>query len=207
VRKRLLLAIAAVALVAAGCTTSATGQPTPATDGSSTSSAPQTSESSGSATPTVEVPPRPRDLSLEGLDPCTLFTEDQRAQLQANDVKSGESGAEFFKGMKECVLYVDEQEPFYEYNAMAVTFEGVDQWLTGKRNVDAELTSIQGFPAAKMKIRKTDGEGCFFAVGVADKQYLMVEMLWTSSGFTQEKICQMSEEAANMAMTTLQTLR
>lgn len=207
--KRLLLAVAAVALAAAGCTTSATGQPTPATDDSSTSSAPQTSESSGSATPTVEVPPRPRDISLEGLDPCTLFTEEQRAQLQANDVESGEVGedAEFYKGMKECVLYVDDQEPFYEYNAMAVTFEGVEQWLTGKRNAEAELTSVQGFPAVKLKFPNTDGEGCTYAIGVADQQHLMVEMMRMSRGFTQEQICQMSEEAANMAITTLQTLR
>lgn len=207
-RKRRVLAVVAVALAAAGCTTSADGQPTPSTIGSSTnSSAPQTSDSSDSPNPTVEVPPRPRDISLEGLEPCTLYTEEQRAQLQANDVESTESGAEFFKGMKQCVLYVDDQAPFYEYNAMAVTFEGVEAWLTGQRNVDAELTSVQGFPAAKFKFRGSEDEGCTFAVGIADNQSLVVEMQPTGRGFTQEKICQMSLDATNMALTTLQTLR
>jgi len=208
VRKRLVLALAAVTLAAAGCTTSADGQPTRATGGSSTNSSdPQTSDSPDSPTPTVEVPPRPRDISLEGLDPCTLFTEEQRAQLQANDVESGESESDFFNGMKECGLYVDDQEPFYEYSALAVTFEGVEVWLTGKRNVDAELTSVQGFPAAQFKFRGVEGEGCWFAVGVADKQYLAVQMQPTSRGFTQEKLCQMALDATNMALTTLQTLK
>lgn len=29
----------------------------------------------------IELPPRPRDISLEGLDPCTLLTEPQRAEI------------------------------------------------------------------------------------------------------------------------------
>jgi hypothetical protein len=208
VRKRLILVVAAVALAAAGCTTSDPGQPTSTANGSSTdSSAPQTSDSPDAPTPTVEIPPRPRDISLEGLDPCTLYTEEQRAQLQANEVESGESEADFFKGMKECALYVDDQEPFYEYSAMAVTFEGVEAWLTGKRNADAELASVQGFPAARFKFRGVEDEGCWIAVGVADKQYLVVQMQPTSRGFTQEKICQMALDATNMALTTLQTLR
>jgi hypothetical protein len=208
VRKRLILVVAAVALAAAGCTTSDPGQPTPAANGSSTnSSAPQTSDSSDGPTPTVEIPPRPRDISLDGLDPCTLYTDEQRAQLQANDVESGVQGSEYFKDMKECVLYVDDQEPFYEYSALAVTFEGVEAWLTGQRNVDAELTSVQGFPAARFKFRGVEDEGCWFAVGVADKQYLAVQMQPTSQGFTQDKLCQMALDATNMALTTLQTLR
>lgn len=206
--KRSVLAVVAVALMAAGCTTSASGQATPVPNSTSTSSsAPQTSESSGSATPTVEVPPRPRDISLDGLDPCTLFTEEQRAQLKADDVRSGESGSASFKGMKECALEIQAQEPFYSYNAMAVTFEGVEEWLTGNRNVDAELTSVQGFPAARFKFRGVESVSCVLGIGVAEKQTLIVETSPISRGFTQDQLCQMAEEAADMAMTTLQTLR
>ncbi|HEX6356780.1 DUF3558 domain-containing protein [Actinophytocola sp.] len=205
VGSRLILAALAVVLVTAGCTSSASGQPTPVPDDSATSnSEPQTSASSG---PTVEVPPRPRDISLEGLDPCTLFTDEQRAQLLADDVKSGESESKAFAGMKECVLSKEAGEPFYEYNALAVTTEGVEEWLTGNRNVDSELISVQGFPAAKFKFRNVEDEGCDIAVGVADRQYLWVQMFPASRGFKQDQLCQMAEEATNMAMTTLQTLK
>lgn len=206
--KRLLLTVAVVAAFSAGCTTSASGQPTPTPDGgSSTTSTTSSSGSSGSEPPTVEVPPRPRDISLDGLDPCTLYTDAQRTQLKVDDVDSGESDSENFKGMKECTLAIEDQEPFYDYTALAVTTEGVEAWLTGNRNVDAELSSVQGFPAAQFKFRGVEDEGCDIAVGVADGQYLWVQVVPLSRGFKQDELCQMVSEATEMAMTTLQTLK
>ncbi len=154
----------------------------------------------------MEIPPRPRDISLDGLDPCTLFTDAQRAELNANDVDSGTSGSEHYDGMRQCVLSVDAQEPFYEYNATAVTFEGIEVWLAGDRNADAELVSVGGFPAARYTFLGVQDVSCTLAIDVADGQYLMVEMMPVSQ-FEQAEICQMSEQAAQMALTTLQTLR
>lgn len=200
--------VVALALAAAGCTTNAPGQPTSEPGGGSPgSSSPQSTESSGSAEPSADVPPRPRDISLDGLDPCTLYTDAQRGQLNVDDVKSRESDSDSFNGMKECVLAVEAQEPFYDYTALAVTTEGVETWLSGDRNVDAELISVQGFPAAKFKFRGVEDEGCDIAVGVGDTQYLWVQVVPLSRGFKQDQLCQMVSEATEMAMTTLQTLK
>jgi hypothetical protein len=197
-----------VAACGAGCTTSASGQPTASPDkGPTSTSNPPTSEPSGSEDPTTELPPRPRDISLDGLDPCTLYTDAQRTQLDVDDVESGESESDNFKGMKECSLAVEDQEPFYDYTALAVTTEGVEAWLSGNRNVDAELTSVQGFPAAQFKFRGVDDEGCDIAVGVSDGQYLWVQVIPYSRGFEQDQLCQMVSEATEMAMTTLQTVK
>lgn len=154
----------------------------------------------------MEIPPRPRDVSLHGLEPCTLFTDAQRAQLKLGNVRSKESGSKNFKGMKECVLSVD-KEPFYDYSAMAVTFEGVEEWLKNDRNSDSELTSVHGFPAARFKFRGVEDEGCDLAVGVADKQYLWVQIVPLTRVFTQDQLCQMVGGAADMAMTTLLALK
>lgn len=205
--KRLVLAVTAVAAVSAGCTTSASGQATPVPGDGSSSASSTSSEPSGSLSPTVEVPPRPRDISLDGLDPCTLYTEAQRTQLKVSDVDSGESGSENFKGMKECSLEVEDQDVFYDYTALAVTTEGVEAWLTGNRNVEAELTSVQGYPAAQFRFRGSDGEGCDLAVGVAEEQNLWIQIVPYSDGFEQDQLCQMAREATEMAMTTLQTLK
>jgi hypothetical protein len=199
--------VAALALLATGCTVNASGMPTAETDSTSSSTPSPTSESSSGPEPTVDVPSRPRDITIDGLDPCTLYTQAQRAQLKANDVQSGESDSENFKGMKECVLSVDAQEPFYEYNALAVTTEGVEEWLTGNRNVDAELISVQGFPAARFKFRGVEDEGCDIAVGVAEGQYLWFQVIPISRGFKQDQLCQMVSQSTEMAMTTLQTLK
>jgi hypothetical protein len=207
VRKRIALVAAALALLAAGCTTSAGGQPKPAPDGSSSgSSTPESTGSPSSSEPTAELPPRPKDISLDGLDPCTLYTDAQRAELKVDDVRTKVSDSEEFKGMKECVLSVN-NDPYFDYSAMAVTTEGVEVWLSDGRNVDAELISVQGFPAAQFTFRGSDGEGCDIAIGVADNQYLWVDILPLDRVFEQDQLCQMVGEAADMAMTTLQTLR
>ena len=144
---------------------------------------------------------------MEGLDPCTLYTEAQRAQLKVDDVRSGETESDQFAGMKECVLAIEDKEPFYDYTALAVTNEGVEEWLSGKRNVDVEPTSVQGFPAAQFKFRGVEDEGCDIAVGVAEKQHLWVQVVPLERVFKQDELCQMVREATEMAMTTLQTLK
>jgi hypothetical protein len=202
-----LLAALSVFTLIAGCTSQEPGTASAdPTDSTSTSSEDTSSSStSGSETPTVEIPPRPKDLSLDGLDPCTLFTPAQRTELKADKVQSETSNSDHYKGMRECVLDVSAQDPFYTYAALAVTNEDVSFWLTGDRNADAKLISVGGYPAAQFNTKGVDTD-CVVAVGVAEGQHLQVEMTPWSDGFTQEDICQASKQAAEMALETLQTL-
>jgi hypothetical protein len=64
--RRLLTAGVAVAAVLAGCASPAPVPPAPVADGPAV---------------TVELPPRPRDVPVDGIDPCTLLTEADRAEL------------------------------------------------------------------------------------------------------------------------------
>lgn len=152
----------------------------------------------------MEIPPRPRDLSLDGLDPCTLFTDAQLTTLNIEDVEPGTSGSGQYSGLAECALEV--AEPFVEYGILAATNEDVGEWLTGKRNVDAKLISIGGYPAAEFNTKGVDTD-CVVAVGVAEGQHLQVEMTPWDDGFSQEDICRGSEQVAEMALQTLQTLK
>lgn len=201
-----------VVALAAGCSDRTPGVATPGDAGdhspgsaSQTTEPPQTGPPS-SEMPTVEVPAPPRELSLEGLeDACTLLTDGQKAELQIDDFRSGTVDSGPYRDMKNCHIDVN-TEPFYGYYIMAITDEGVDQWLTGNRNVDAELTSIGGYPAAKFKTMGTEDVDCTISIGVAAGQQLWVEMT-PLSDFKQDQICQASEQAAEMALATLQTLR
>lgn len=199
----LLAAVSAITLVA-GCTSREPGTAT--ADPTSGSSPQSTEDSSGSATPSEEIPSPPKDLSLNGLDPCTLFTDAQRAELKVDEVRTRDSGSEQYKGMQECVLDVTKQEPFLNYSALAVTNEDVSVWLTGKRNVDAKLISVDGYPAAQFNTKGVDTD-CVVAIGVAKGQHLLVEMAPISGDFTYGDICQASKRAAEMALQTLQTLK
>lgn len=199
-----LVAAVGVLTLVAGCTSR---EPGTATADPTGSSSPQSTEApSGSATPTEEIPPPPKELRLDGLDPCTLFTPAQRAELNVDQVRTTADDSGNYKDMQECVLDVTAQEPFVNYSALAVTDEDVSVWLTGKRNVDAKLISIDGYPAAQFNTKGVDTD-CVVAVGVAKGQHLMVEMAPISGDFTYGDICKASKRAAEMALQTLQTLK
>lgn len=112
--------------------------------------------------------------------------------------------------MKECVLEV-RKEQFYDFSVMAGTNEGIGPWLTGKRNVEARLTSVAGFAAATYWTRGASGtktDGCITSVDVADGQQLEITVDNDSAhSFTLEQLCQQAEKAAALAMQTLQTLK
>jgi len=97
-------------------------------------------------------------------------------------------------------------EPFNAFKLSLVTNEGIEPWLTGKRNVDAWLVSIAGYPAANYKLMGTEDEECVTSVGVAEGQQLTVD-LQSLVDTDYRKLCQITESVATMATETLKTLR
>jgi hypothetical protein len=176
------------------------GDSTEATGGGDT-----TSESSDP--PSVDIPPPPKDLSLDGLDPCTLLTDAQKADLKINNAVAGVGESEIYKNMKDCAFESDAAEPFVTYSVVAVTDVDVSFWISEDRNADAELISVGGYPAAKFHTKGVQDSDCAIAIGVATNQHLHVEMEPLSEDLQQDQICQGSERVAEMALQTLQTLK
>ena len=204
-----LLAVVLVALFSAACTKSEAGQPSAAGRGDSTPPSPS-GKSSGSQTPTVAIPPRPKALRLDGLEPCDLFTAPQLAQIKIDRKRKGTSNAEHYQGMKDCAL--DENSaPFDHYSILAVTNEGIGPWLSGNRNVEGHLSSVAGYAAATYWIRGANGnhtDGCTTSIDIADGQQLMVDA--DNDGkhsYTLEQLCQRAEQVGGFAVQTLQTLK
>jgi hypothetical protein len=205
IKARLAAALLVVGLVA-GCTTSEAGVPTPgdATTESTSGGEPTTDTPSSSS---VEIPPPPQDLSLDGLDPCTLFSDAQLVEMGVDRAKPGVADGTIYKDMKNCSLDKLKAEPFYTYDVIAVTNVDVDYWINQPHNADVKLISIGGYPAAEFKTKGTDGADCAVALGVAKNQHLHVEFFPQSEDLEQDQLCQRSEQAAELALQTLQTLR
>jgi uncharacterized protein DUF3558 len=204
-RKSILLPVVAAVALVAGCTVSQAGS---ATSGSSTAGGGSTSTGDPS-TSSVDVPPPPRDLSLDGIDPCTLFTTAQRSDLQINEVTPDDGGdaGTIYKDMKNCTLDKDAEEPFISYSVIAVTNVDVAWWINEPHNADVKLISVGGYPAAQFHLLGGGKHECAIAVGVAKNQHLHVEMEPISDDITGDAICQGGKEAAEMALQTLQTMR
>ncbi|WP_459713773.1 DUF3558 domain-containing protein [Actinophytocola sp. KF-1] len=193
----------------AGCTVTEPGSATPGAGGTGSTSTSEQPTSASSAPSGVDIPPPPKELSLDGVDPCTLFSDSQRAQLQIDDVSpdDGSDAGTIYQGMKACTLDKSAAEPFHSYDIVAVTNVDVSFWINEDTNADAELISIDGYPAAKFHIKGGGTYDCAIALGVAKNQHLHVEMASLSDDLKGEQLCQGSEQAAEMALRTLQTLR
>jgi hypothetical protein len=157
----------------------------------------------------VTIPPRPRALKLDGVEPCALYSDAQLGQLNVNRVRKTTAGSDHFKGMLECVLSINGQDN--EYRLMLVTIEGIGPWLSGERNIDAKLSSVAGYGAATYWIKgghDHNTDGCDTSVDVADGQALNVDVNNDGAhSFALEQLCQMAEKAAGFAVQTLQTLK
>ncbi len=193
-------------LLVTSCSSQEPGEavPTPSGDDLPSTSETEAPSSSG-AEPTVTVPTRPADLPLDGVKPCSLFTEAQLTELGIDrEPRTGSNNGQL-KGPT-CTLDVAAKEPFYTYTAQLITDMGVEEWLTGKRNVDAWLVAVGDYPAVNFKTMGVDDEECITTVDVADGQQLMID-LYPLESVDYRQLCQMSEKAAAMALQTLQTLR
>jgi uncharacterized protein DUF3558 len=202
------LAVVLVVLFATACTKSEAGQPS-ASGGSESTSESARPTSQGPA-PTVAIPPRPKDLRLDGVDPCSLFTKPQLAQIKIDRTRKTTDGTQQYNGMAKCELD-QTPAPFDHYYLTAATNEGIGAWLTGKRNVEAHLSSVAGYAAATYWIRGASGthtDSCHISIDVAEGQQLMVTA--DNDGkhsYTLEQLCQRVEQVGGFAVQTLQTLK
>jgi hypothetical protein len=190
-----LVLLAGIAL--AGCTNTDPGQALPAASSTPT----------GAGKTSVAIPPRPREIKLDGLDPCKLFTKAQLDQIKVTRQRNSVQSEDAFKGSSICAMDGGDGKVFWDYEIWLVTTEGIAPWLSGTRNVDAKLVDVGGFGAADYKLMGTTTADCSTSVDVANGQQLMVVFRPSRNQFSQNEMCQKSEQAAGLAMQSLQTLK
>ncbi|GGM40963.1 hypothetical protein GCM10012275_09930 [Longimycelium tulufanense] len=146
------LGLFAAVLFVSGCATGVVGAPAPG---------------SGDGTPGAT---RPRELRLDGVDPCSVLTADQLGRLGMDRPPAGRAGQEFesaactFRGEGPAVVGV------VLSTTRGLAAVGPDQ-LRGTRR---ELT-VEGYPAVEVRIPDADRtEVCTLSVDVATGQMLDV---------------------------------
>jgi hypothetical protein len=184
------LLIVAAALVA-GCTT---------VDGEAAAAGP-----SG-----IELPPRPRDVQIDGVDPCSLLTVEQRAAL-------GLDGRVVFDSAP-VALYNGAEVPLcairgFKPRAIAiglsvVTSAGIELYTSGELAAEVRPVDVRGFPAV-VAVPARFAEYCTVIVDVARGQLLDVQFRdgGRKPPIPQDQLCRDARQAAEAAMTTLLALR
>lgn len=189
--------------LAAACTSAGPGAPTTNPRAGTAPSYQAPTNSAGGVT----LPPRPTDIALAGVDPCTLLTAAQRARL---GVTTGIKGlpAQLANNSPTCDYRFADNTPGAEYNVAVDTAEGIQLYLDPSLAANVERTSIAGFPALDITLKSPDLlQGCTTAVSVADGQMFMVNLGQPARGTTTAQSCAGTERVAAAVLATAKTLK
>ncbi|QFU94463.1 DUF3558 domain-containing protein [Amycolatopsis sp. YIM 10] len=185
------LACLAAGLATVGCGSAPEPAPAPAT-------------SADAAAPALVA--RPAELRLDGIDPCTLFTEPQLDELKITEEPEPLPADDQREGPT-CSLPVAKGEPHYTYYVEAITGADLEAWLTGDRRKSSKNTEpgqVERFPALTHHGRGSSPSDCETLVGVAQGQTLRVQLYPVTRGaFDQRQLCELSAGAAALAVRTL----
>ncbi|EWM15092.1 DUF3558 domain-containing protein [Kutzneria sp. 744] len=188
------VAVALVAVAAAGCTTRDPGTAGPGTTTTAASSS-------------ASVPPRPKDLSATA-DPCSLLTQDQMAQMKVSSSAQG-PGWDQTGAATSCTYQVTDPVKY----TMTVRLDpkrGVDYWLNYTGTWVTRSATVSSFPAIQIVTKGEDwnapaGHLCDTIVSIADGKELYAGVLPHSGDLSNTQMCDLSKQLASLALATLQT--
>ena len=146
-------------------------------------------------------PPRPFELPLDGVDPCSLLTDEQRSQLgfDREPLADSEGG---FGNAATC----SHRNSTAKVGARLslITMEGMDVWTDDTAQVEATPVVIEGFPALVIRTPELN-LSCNVAVDVAEGQHL--DVLFRDDGANPppplDQLCAGAERVARDAVMTL----
>ena len=158
------------------------------------------------AAPTgVLLPPRPREVRLDGVDPCSLLTAEQRAELGlTSEPRASTKYVELFRGqVATCTMRGQDPAPVL-LGLSTVTTVGIERWREDDLVERTEPTTAAGFPAlTAVPLQLTDY--CSVEVDVAVGQLLDVQFGsgGTNASISQRELCRLAQKSADAAMATL----
>jgi len=173
------------AVLAAGCTAAVQGTPT--------------------AQPPAPLPQRPREVRLDGVDPCSLLTPEQRAELGLDGLPrySNPQTTLFGGNVPTCTITGLRDRPI-ALGVGVVTTAGIERWQRSDLAAEVRPTTTAGFPAM-VAIPTRAVDYCSVEVDVAAGQLLDVQL---SDGggqppIPQQELCARAEQVAETLMWSL----
>lgn len=194
-----LLGLLVVLMVGCGGTTAGSPSGVPATGTSPTSSNPSN---------TTSLPARPREIVLDDLDPCTLWTPEQLEQLAVGTTPVDGGPQEDSGGYQVCAYHTAQSDDKdLGYSVTAVTDLDASVYLGGTSSSAAAVVVIAGFPAVQETTKSENASPCMVAVSTANDQHLQVRADTRPGAYSVAEACEMTTMAATFAVQTLQAIR
>lgn len=187
-----IMALLVLAVALAGCTAA----PEQSADVDTSPSTPPTT-----TTTRVDLPPRPRAIPLDGMDPCAVLTADQRSALSLDNPPSPYVESSFGNA-KACTIRSTTSGNVARIALVLVS--GADVWLSDNAQVEYKMGSIEGFAAITVRTPDMD-DVCNVEVDVAEGQFLDVMFRdgGNSTAVQQDHLCLGALRVAEAAMASL----
>ena len=156
--------------------------------------------------PTPPPPPqRPREVRLEGVDPCSLLSPEQRAGLGLDgEPLYSAAYSQVFRGpVPTCTITGLAGRPV-AIGLGLVTSTGIERWRQGDLEADVRPTTVAGFPALVAAPRRLT-DSCSVEVDVAPGQLLDVQV-GDGGGqppITQDELCGRAQPLAEQVIASL----
>ena len=167
---------------------------------SNDSTAPGQGEETG-----IVLPPRPRDIHIDGIEPCTLLTEHQREKLGLEDLTySSTKPSRLFRGDLPMCSLIGSSPRAVSVSLSIATTAGIELFSRGELEADLRGSTVTGFPAI-IAVPRQFSNFCDVLIDVAPGQLLDVQ--YSDGGrlppVPQDQLCSGGEDTAAAAMETL----
>ncbi|MBE1469524.1 DUF3558 domain-containing protein [Kibdelosporangium phytohabitans] len=200
------LVVTALAMLSlAACTTAETG--TPVVERMSGNSA-NDSRSSAAAAPTTGSrtspppnPPRPRDLPIAGIDPCSLLTKEQQQRFGVDEPLRPRQEPTF----KSPLCGFASRQNKIVFDVITVTTSGIDRFKPGKVNGEVRPLTVHAFPGFEVftELLPTSYVFCVVVVDVADGQVAHVTYREDGARLGKAEVCRRTAQVADAVVGNL----
>lgn len=153
----------------------------------------------------LQLPPRPRDVRIDGVDPCSLVTPAQRAGLGLDDrVDPFVDQSRLYQGsVPSC--HLERPAPRNALIALGVvTTVGIDLFADGSLDADIRAASVRDFPAI-VAVPRRFHDYCSVEIDVAPGQLIDVQFgdVALPPPIPQDELCRDAEQLGKAVMDTL----
>lgn len=172
-------------LLAAGCTRAVEGTP--------------------AAPSGVLLPPRPREVRLDGVDPCSLLTAEQRAGLGlTSEPRASRPYVELFRGVVPTCTMSGSTTQSIILGIGTVTTVGIERWQQSDIAAEVSPTTVGGFPSLVTEPAASSAY-CGVEVDVAVRQVLDVQLLdgGGEPPIARSRLCDHARRAAQELVASL----
>lgn len=146
--------------------------------------------------------PRPREVRLDGVDPCSLLTPAQRLELGLDQPPQSLPGGA--NGDRSLCSWRGEEPRAVDTSAMTLTTAGIEQFDSSSRQTVIRRVVVRDFPARQI-VLQGHPEFCIVAIDVAQGKAL--EIQFADDGrpppIPQSRLCSDALHVAELALGNL----